>query len=264
MALTAFQIKAAELGAKLFDRDGLHLIKAKDSGKWVYRYRFAGKRREMGLGKWPEVSLAEARRLRDHWANGIAEGLDPVLERKRQVAAQADQLARRDPTVEELIGYCFDARSPRMKNEASRERWMSPLKVHVLPKIGRRRASELDPVMAKDAFAPIWRTKTESAKKAMLRLRMALADGQLAGVEVDPFTCDRAKHLLGYIEHVETPIAATPWKKVPALYAQLCKRDAPSALALRWIILTATRSESARGTRYEEIEGRSGRCPRPA
>ena len=151
-----------------------------------------------------------------------------------------------------------------MKNEASRERWMSPLKVHVLPKIGRRRGSELDPVMVKDAFAPIWRTKTESAKKAMLRLRMALADGQLAGFEVDPFTCDRAKHLLGYIEHVETPITATPWEKVPALYAQLCKRDAPSALALRWIILTATRSESARGTRYEEIEGRSGRCPRPA
>lgn len=255
MVLLVSEIKAAAPGKRLIDKDGLNLLRTKRGGKWVFRYSFAGKRRDMGIGSWPDISIADARRVRTRYAAMLVQGLDPISERCRQKAATAEQLARRDPTVEELIQLCFERRSHRMKNEASRQRWMSPLKVHIIPRIGRRRASELDAYIVRDAFVPIWRTKTESAKKAMLRLRMSLADGQLAGFKVDPFICDQAKHILGYVEHVETPITATPWQEVPALYAKLCKRDAPSALALRWIIVTGTRSESARGTRYDEIEG---------
>lgn len=64
MALTAIGIKTAPDG-KLWDGNGLMLIKRGSSGKWVYRYSIYGRRREMGLGSWPDVTLSDARKARD-------------------------------------------------------------------------------------------------------------------------------------------------------------------------------------------------------
>jgi len=65
--LSAVQIKAAGTG-KLQDGAGLILDKDGAGGKWIWRYSIAGRRREMGLGAWPAVSLAAARQARDRWA----------------------------------------------------------------------------------------------------------------------------------------------------------------------------------------------------
>ena len=64
---------------KLQDGRGLILVKKGKTGKWVYRYSHLGKRREMGLGNWPLVTLSEARKLRDQWATVLAAGQAPYL-----------------------------------------------------------------------------------------------------------------------------------------------------------------------------------------
>lgn len=78
-------MKAKSLGAgKHADGQGLWLVKRdKDAGKWVLRIAVAGKRREMGLGRWPDVSIAEAREKAADARKQVRDGIDPVLERTR-------------------------------------------------------------------------------------------------------------------------------------------------------------------------------------
>ena len=252
--LTALKIKAAAPGDKLQDGGGLRLDRTEGGGKWIYRYSFSGRRREMGLGSMPDVTLADARRARAQWAAVLQSGLDPISERERIRAEKSAALGRDDPTFAEMVDVVFEARKARLRGEGTRGRWLSPLRIHVLPKIGRRRIMSLHQRDIHDAIAPIWRTKHETADKALYRTRIVIQQARLMGYEVDPFICDAARHMLGHHDHEETPIEATPWQEIPALFDQIAGAH-PSRLALRWSILTATRGMSARGTQFSEIEG---------
>ncbi|MEC9312791.1 MAG: Arm DNA-binding domain-containing protein, partial [Pseudomonadota bacterium] len=97
--LTAATIKKATDG-KLQDGGGLILVKKGDRGKWVFRYSHQKRRREMGLGPWPDLSLAGARASRDKWAEVLATGVDPMVERSAEIerAAEAER-EKRDPTL---------------------------------------------------------------------------------------------------------------------------------------------------------------------
>jgi hypothetical protein len=133
--LTAIQIRKAEPG-KLFDGGGLTLDKAGETGKWVFRYSHLGKRREMGLGAWPAVGLAEARAARDRWAAELAAGRDPIATRDAQRAEEIANRDRDDPTFAEATKIVFDSFRARLRGDGTRGHWMSPVTLHVLPKIG--------------------------------------------------------------------------------------------------------------------------------
>tara|TARA_R110002051_G_C8677331_1_gene491262 strand:+ start:175 stop:1359 length:1185 start_codon:yes stop_codon:yes gene_type:complete len=250
--LTAVSIKNAESGIHQ-DGQGLILQKTAGGGKWTFRYSFAGKRRDMGLGSWPAVSLAEARRDRDKWAAEIRAGRDPISTRN---AAKADAMAateRANPTFAEMAEVTFDARRAKLRGNGERGRWFSPLRVHVIPKIGNRRISDLHQVDIKDALAPIWKTKHPTAKKAIERIRIVFETANLSGLDCDPKTVDRARHMLGEVMHKPRHLPAMRWQDVPGLYASLGNTSAH--LALRWVVLTLVRGSSARGARFGEIDG---------
>lgn len=92
MALTALAIKNAKPEAKsrkIADSQGLCLeIKPNGSKLWRYRYRVNSKEQMIGLGKWPEVSLEQARKKRDEARALLAEGKNPSRERKAQKMRQ--------------------------------------------------------------------------------------------------------------------------------------------------------------------------------
>tara|TARA_R110000787_G_scaffold33079_7_gene86907 strand:- start:166 stop:1365 length:1200 start_codon:yes stop_codon:yes gene_type:complete len=253
--LTALAIKSAKVGATLQDGGGLILIRTEAGGKWIYRFSLNGRRRDMGIGSLPAVSLSQARKARNEWALVVQSGLDPIVERQRMKDEAAAEASRHDPTLAEMTQATFEARKQTLRGDGKRGRWLSPLSIHVLPKIGSIRVSKLHQRDIHDAIAPIWRTKHETADKALYRTRMVLQHAKLSGYDVDPFLCDAARHMLGHYDHVETPIAATPWQDLPDLYETLSSKPHPSYLALRWIILTVTRGDSARGARFSEIEG---------
>ncbi|ULB09144.1 integrase arm-type DNA-binding domain-containing protein [Cereibacter azotoformans] len=252
--LTAIAIRQAPPG-RLHDGGGLMLEKGEASGKWIWRYSFAGKRRDMGLGSWPKVSLADARRARDGWAAVLLSGLDPISDRNRKREQERADMSRSDPTLEEVARATFEARKPGLRGGGERGRWFSPIERHVLPKLGKRRISTIHQTDIQQALAPIWRTKTATAEKAIGRLSMIFHHAKLGGLPADPFTVEAAKHLLGELRREVVPIPATPWPEVPALYAKLSERSGSSFECLRWMILTAVRSDAARGARFEEIEG---------
>lgn len=252
--LTVLQIRKAAVGQKLDDGAGLRLYKLSDGARWVYRYTIAGVRREMGLGGLEHVSLTEARNERDRWAMVLREGKDPISERERIRSAAAAALSDQDPTLEEITKIVFEARKEGLRADGERGRWMSPFEQHIFPKLGKRRISKLNQNDIADVLRPIWKTKHPTAKKAIQRLHIVFRQAKLMGRDVDPFTIEAAQHILGVVRHKTTSIVSTPWPEIPALYAKL-DRSGASYDCLRWIILTAVRSESARGARFDEIEG---------
>ena len=80
------QLKAKSLGpGKHFDGQGLMLAKCnKEAGKWILRLTIAGKCREMGLGRWPDVSILEARQRAAEARKAVRDGVDPIAERRAQ------------------------------------------------------------------------------------------------------------------------------------------------------------------------------------
>ena len=247
--LTAIAIKAASPG-KLQDGGGLVLVKSVDSGKWIYRYSHLGRRREMGLGSWPIVSLAEARKARDRWAAHLAAGRDPITTRDAERQAEIDDRDREDPTFAEAVTIVFEARKDGLRGGGERGRWRSPLDLHVIPQIGRKRLSELHQTDIRDALKPIWRKMPPTAEKAFERIRIVLRECRLIGYDCDPFIADAARRMLGEVRHVVKHITATPWQEIPALYARL--PHSATGDCLRLIMLTLVRMEAARGAEHSE------------
>jgi len=252
--LTARGVKAAPVG-KYGDGSGLTLVKtAPEAGKWVYRYSHLGKRREMGLGSWPDVGLADARKERDRWASELRADRDPITVRDELRASEKAARDKDDPTFADLAQMVFEAKQAELRGGGDRGRWFSPLRLHVIPKIGRIRASHLTAQDIKDALAPIWRTKHPTAEKAWQRTRLILREGKLMGFGCDPFTADAAQRMLGSVAHKTQHIVATPWQDMPALYARL-DSGSPSHECLRFMMLTLVRYMGCAGARASEIEG---------
>lgn len=253
MPLTVLGIKRAPDG-KHEDGSGLRLVKRGDRANWVYRYSIHGKRKEMGLGPWPAVSLAEARRVRDQWAAEIRMGRDPISIRRAKRSADALEARRDNPTFAEMVDVVFEARKATLRGDGSRGRWRSPLDIHIIPKIGRIPISKITVQDMQHALKPIWHEKPAVAEKAYQRSRLVFAKAKLMGHDADPFIVEAAKEVLGSVDHTPIPIAATPWQDIPALYQRL-RTGSDIAQCLRWIILTLVRSDAARGAQLSEIEG---------
>ncbi len=251
--MTAMQIRKTESGV-LQDGGGLSLKKTAAGGRWNYRYSFAGKRRDMGLGSLSDVSLAEARQARDRWASALLDGKDPISERERVRAVEKAEMTRHDPTLSDLVDVVFEAKKEGLRGGGANGRWRSPIDLHVLPKIGHMPISTIHQTDIQRALSPIWRKKHPTAEKAIQRLAIIFRQARLSGLDVDPFTVEAAKHMLGEVRHTPVPITATRWQDIPDLYERL-EGNAPSRLALRLMILTTVRSTALRAATFDEIEG---------
>ena len=212
--LTSSFIKTAPVG-KHCDGAGLWLVKRDDGGaQWVQRVTVHGRRREMGLGGYPSLGLAEARKLAGRW---------------RDMAAE-------------------------LKGDGTAGRWLSPLAIHVLPKLGKVPVTDLDQRDIRDTLAPIWHTKADTARKAMNRLSIVLKHAVALGLDVDLQATEKAKALLGKSRHVAKNIPAMYWRDVPDFYASL-EEPTLTHLALRLLILTGLRSKPLRTLRLDQLEG---------
>lgn len=201
------QLKAQNLPAgKHGDDQGLWLVKRdKHFGKWMLRFTIHGRRREMGLGPWPDVSIKEARDRAAAARYQLRDGEDPIVERAKQRAT-----ARR-LTVQEAIESCFEARQADLKRDGEAGRWMSPLKVHVLPKLGRYPIEDIDQHVLKETLGPIWHKKPEAATKALNRMSLTLKHAAALGLNVDLQAAMKTRALFGKQRHEITHIPSLPY-----------------------------------------------------
>jgi integrase len=248
--LTSSFIKTAPVG-KHCDGGGLWLIKRDDGGaQWVQRVTVHGRRREMGLGGLSSLGLADARKQSERWRNLAAAGRDPIKEREAEERAAR----REDITLEILTADAFESRKAELKGDGTAGRWLSPLTIHVLPKLGKVPVTDLDQRDIRDTLAPIWHTKADTARKAMNRLSIVLKHAAALGLDVDLQATEKAKALLGKTRHVPKNIPAMAWADVPEFYSSL-QEPTLTHLALRLLILTGVRSTPLRTLRLDQLEG---------
>ncbi len=250
-------MKAKSLVAgKYADGQGLWLIKRnKQAGKWVLRLTVQGKRREMGFGRWPDVSIAEARERAEGARKQLRDGIDPIAKR------QTTRKSIKRLTVSDAIDGCFKARQAELKGDGKAGRWMSPLKVHVIPKIGKYQIEDVDQHILKDILGPIWHSKPEAAAKALNRISLTLKHAAALGLDVDLQATMKARALLGKQRHEVTHIPSLPYREAPEFYRWLKTKSEVSAQALRFLILTVARTSEVRFATFSEFEGNVWKLP---
>lgn len=245
--LTSMQVRNLPAG-KFNDGGGLWLVKRTDGGgQWVQRVTIHGRRREMGLGSLRDVSLKEARAVSEECRALVRQGKDPIRERRRRLK----EAAARDMVLSDAVASCFEARKAQLKDDGKSARWLEPLSMHVLPKLGQVPVADIDQNDIRDVLSPIWHEKPAVAGKALERVGLVLKHAEAMGLEVDARAATKARALLGKQRHTPTHQPAMPWHQVPAFYATL--DDTPTHLAMKLLILTATRSSETRLLRLDEV-----------
>ncbi|GIT85014.1 integrase arm-type DNA-binding domain-containing protein [Roseobacter sp. OBYS 0001] len=248
--LSASAVKAAAPG-KLSDGGGLWFHKRPDGGaQWFLRVHIHGRRREMGLGSYPAVSLKEAREQAEIQRAKVRQGLDPIKQREREQR----EAVRNLHILKDVALDAFESRKAELKGDGKAGRWFSPLELHVLPMLGKVPVSEIDQTDIRDMLAPIWHSKADTARKAMNRLSICMRHAAALGLNVDLQATDKAKALLGKQRHTVQNIPALHWQDVPDFYQSLTDGSV-THLALRLLILTTLRSKAIRFMRLDEIEG---------
>jgi len=226
------------------------LVRPGGSRAWVLRYQRGGRRRDMGLGPYPEVSLADAReKALDQRRLIKRDGKDPIAERGRAKVKIFKE------TAEALV----ESKRPGWRNAKHAAQWSSTLKTYAYPKLGALDVQAVDTDLVLDVLRPIWTTKTETASRVRQRIEAVL----------DYATAIRARsgenparwkghldHLLPRPSKVRTVKhhPALNWRQAPAFMAELAQRTGIDARALAFTILTAARSGETRGMRWGEID----------
>jgi len=243
-------VKAAGPG-KYSDGGGLWLYRRNDGGaQWFLRVHVHGRRREMGLGPYPAVSLKEARAEADNWRMLVRQGLDPIKQREQK----RREVARNLHILSDIAKDAFESRKAELKGDGKAGRWFSPLELHVLPKLGKVPVSDIDQTDIRDTLAPIWHSKADTARKAMNRLSICMRHAAALGLDVDLQATYKAKALLGKSRHKPQNVPALHWQEVPAFYQSLSDGSI-THLAMRLLILTAVRSRPLRFLHLDQIHG---------
>lgn len=244
------ELKARSLGAgKHSDGQGLWLVKrSKTAGKWVLRLTVNGRRREMGLGPWPDVAIADARRRARDARQTLRDGEDPIVQR---VKARS---TRKQLTLEQAIEGCFESRKAELKRDGEAGRWMSPLRTHIVPCLGNIPVEEVDQHLLRETLEPIWHKKPDAAEKALQRVNLTLKHAAALGLDVDLQAAMKTRALLGKQRHTVQHIPSMPYEKAPDFYQWLKTKTGVAPLALRFLMLTVARTTEVRLAKFDEFD----------
>ena len=221
------------------------------SKSWTGRVTISGQRTEIALGTYPAIDLAGAQALAAEAKAKAKQGIDIRIERA-QAALAAELEAAKQITVAKAIDGAFNAKKASLKGAGTAGRWMSPLEVHVLPKIGHLQMSDLTQHDLVKIIKPIWRTKTSAAQKCVDRIGFAVKYALAHDVPVMPELMAKTKAILGDQGHTVEHHPAMPWMDVPAFYAGL--GDNTAEMALKLTILTASRQAPVRFAKIGQFD----------
>lgn len=245
------------------DGEGLRLV-VKNTGRksWVFRYQLAGKRREMGIGAYPDVTLKAARVAAAQQRSLLASGSDPLAardtERAALRAAQQAEAAKAITFADVAVDY-INAHRAGWKSAKHAQQWQNTLDTYAHPIIGTLPAQDVTTSHVLAVLQPIWTSKPETASRVRNRIELVLdaakarhlRDGENPARwrgHLDKLLPRRSK-----VRAVKSH-AAMPWTDLPAFMNNLAKLQASSARALELTILTACRTSEVLNARWDEID----------
>jgi integrase len=250
--LTAREVKALTEEGRYGDGGGLYLsISSGGRRRWIFLYRWEGKTREMGLGSAQSVGLAEARRAAEDARANVKAGIDPIIDRQRQVPEV------RIPTFGAFADELMDEIEHGFRNPKHRAQWRMTLTTYAAP----LRAKPVNEITTDDVLGvlkPIWRTKPETASRLRGRIERVLDAAKARGLRSGENPAAWRGHLKNLLparlKLTRGHHAAMPFEEVPVFVAQLRSRSGVSDRALEFCILTAARSGEVLGATWQEVD----------
>lgn len=225
---------------------------------WVLRVTIGNKRRDMGLGGYPDVPLAQAKDDARAARAKIKAGIDPIEEQKAaRSALKASQMALK--TFKQCAEAYIEAHQAGWKNEKHQKQWARTMEAYVYPKIGNVLVKDVELPQVLSILEPIWKTKTETASRVRGRVESVLdwaaARNYRQGLNPARWKGHLDKLLpkpskVAKVEHHD----ALPVSDVGAFMVELRKHQGIGARALEFAILTAARSGEVRGATWAEID----------
>lgn len=253
--LSAVAVKSLKKPGRHSDGGGLYLrITAHGSRSWVFLGQFAGKRREIGLGAVNTLSLAAARKVAGEMREAIAVGTDPRSVRAQSEMEQLDTVVTFGAFAETYITSV----EAGWKNEVHRRQWRQSITDHAASLNGMP-IDEVDTESVLAALQAIWLIKPETASRVRGRVERILDAAKARGLR--PVDSSNPARFRGHLELLlpkQSKLArghhaALPWTEAPAFMVALRQREALSARALEFTILTAARSGETLGATWGEI-----------
>jgi integrase len=230
---------------------GLRLnVKSTGARSWVLRTMVAGRRTDLGLGGYPDVTLAQAFERARKMLDKIRDGIDPVADKRARQAAVVW-------TFEKVAGAYIEAHRASWKNEKHAAQWESTLRTYAYPHFGDKHVADVGKADVLAAIEPIWTTKTETATRVRGRIETVLAfamqrEHRPPGVNpasLSGLALPKARKV-SKVEHHR----ALPIDDMPAFMKRLRAAQGTGARALEFAILTAARSGEVRGALWSEVD----------
>lgn len=248
---------------------GLLMQLTPNGGKtWILRSKIGDKRREIGLGGYPDVTLAQARERARQVKEALWRGEDPV-EQKKAARASLAAAQKRGLTFSDAVERYLEAKLAEFRNEKHKKQWRATLDTYAKPMIGNMLVSDIAVADIQRTLVPIWQEKTETASRLRGRIEAVLAWASVTGHRQGENPARWKNNLdavlakKGKIAEVENQPALSltdiaPW------FADLRKREGTAARALELLTLSASRSGEVRGATWAEFDLDAGLWTIPA
>ena len=240
------------------DGGGLYLnVTPSGSKSWLFMWAKAGKRREMGLGAYPSITLASARTKATECRAAIAEGGDPI----------ADRAKATEPTFGECADRFLASMEGSWRNEKHRAQWRMTLQVYCSP-IRSKKVSKIGTDDVLQVLNPIWQSKPETASRLRGRIERVLDFAKAKGWRFGENPALWRGHLRNVLP-VRSKLSkghqpAMPYRQVPDFIVRLRNSEAMAARTLEFLILCASRSGEVYGARWNEVDVENGIWTIPA
>ncbi len=249
MKITAKFVENITAAGKYYDQHGMFLhVRPSGAKKWLQRYTFNGRRREIGLGSAKIVSVATARKKAYQNLVLVSDGIDPIENNKQDKTI---------PKFEEAARTVFEANRPTWRNAKHAAQFITTLETYAFPIIGNMSVADISSTHVLQILSPIWVTKPETARRIRQRLstvfKWCIAKQWRAD---DPADLAIVRALPNQKKNI-THRKSISYNEVSEFIETVSKSSAglSTKLGLEFLILTATRSGEVRNARWNEVQG---------
>ena len=241
------------------DGGGLYLQVSQTRTKsWLFCFTLRGRDREMGLGEFILVPLAEARQKALDCRRMLREGIDPIEARRLERIA-ALLVKAKAVTLESCALAYIEAQQAGWRNAKHADQWRNTLQTYVFPILGALPVQDIDTMLVMKVLEPIWQTRTETASRVRGRIEAILDWATVRHHRQG----DNPARWRGHLDHLLPQRAkvqsvvhhpALPFDQMSGFMTSLSQQEGVAAHGLTFQILTAARTGEVIGARWEEID----------